>query len=78
MHVSTSCAKHLLLLTSEARGSRERCLSETIQSTYCKDVAALTVHIAEAACLALLRVVKTTRPVDGNVALAATQSRGAL
>ena len=37
-----------------------------------------TIHVAEATCLALLRMVQSTRPVDGDIALVAVEARSTL
>lgn len=39
---------------------------------------ARTIHVAEATCFTLLRVMKSPSPVDGDVALLSVKARGAL
>lgn len=53
-----------------------KALSAAILNGMCKDTR-LTIHVAEATCLALLGVMKTSSPVDCDVAFATVQSSGA-
>jgi hypothetical protein len=53
-----------------------RTMSMTISNAYSGDRLRLTINVAEATCLALLGVVKTSSPVDGDVAFTTVQSGG--